>query len=296
MKTIFICIIIFCDIYCFSQNRPLDVPFLVERPVMDGNIGEWADNWTDIKYSTVFSFTYACTAKYTVGWTKDTLYFVYQVNDNSPYNYYDNERSYFNDCVSILISLDSSRIWFENGFPNLIVQRTNAVVVISYQKAELKAKAYTKNTKDNYTIELAIPFSTISEYKSIPKNGDVIAFNTSVSDNTGPDKEGGSGQSQVLFWNQSRESSDGKVNCGYLRLIGNDPSNIAGAVLAKNKVLTIRGNEAILDKIYTYVSVFDLTGKLLIRKSNTERVSLVGLPDGVYLLSNSIQNFKIVKR
>jgi hypothetical protein len=302
MKTIFISILIVFGIVGISQNRPLDVPYLlptldvpvlVEKPVLDGNTSEWVDNWIDIKYSTEASYTNLCSAKFNSGWTKDSLYFAYQVNDNSPHN---EDVIYFNDCVSILISMDSSRIWFENEFPNLIVQRTNVVVVMNQKKIALNARVYSKDTKDNYTIELAIPFCNIADYKFIPKNGDVIAFNTSVSDNTGPDQERGGGRTQMLFWNKSRESTDGKVNCGYLRLIGNDPSNIAGTVLAKNNVLTIHGNEAILDKMYTSISVFDITGKLLIRKNNTYRVSLAGLPDGVYLLNNNIQNYKIVKR
>jgi hypothetical protein len=273
----------------------LETPFLSERPVLDGATSEWPENWIDLKYIAELSYTNECAARFNLGWTKDTLYLAYKVNDNSPYNYHDNDKPYLNDCVSILISMDSSRIWFEISFPNLIIQRTNAVVVVSQKKIALNARAYTKNTMENYTIELAIPFCNITDYKSTPKNGDVIAFNTSVSDNTGPKPES-SGQSQLLFWNKSGESSIGTVYCGYLGLNGNDPSSIAGTVLAKNNMLTIRNNEAILDKAYPSVAVFDITGKLLIRESNTDRISLNGMPAGLYILNNNRQSFKIVKR
>jgi hypothetical protein len=277
------------------QNRILIVSKLNTRPVIDGNTSEWSGNWHDIKWPYGGSITFDMTAKFQVGCTADTLYFAFEVNDSTPGNNLI-ENPWWNDGITLKLSMDSTMDMFKYGQYSFTYSRGNSYFGTPSESIKKAIKTKAAGNDKKYWMEWAVPYNVIDSYTATPENGDKIAFNTLVTDNTGDTADGYYGLTQRNYWYPDGDMQSGFIFCGYLQLEFDGTSINSKA--SKNRIVYLNSaNEIILNKKYLNISIFDITGRELIKAKKLGKISIVYLPEGVYLVNlNRTETVKIIKK
>lgn len=292
-------IMVSLNILSFTQEKIINVKEPNINPVIDGDTIDWTGNWNEIKWPYFSSTTNAMSARFKTVSTLDTIYFIFDISDTTPNNPY-TEAVYRNDCITLLLSMDSIRILFKYDIDTSIfmAQRNNSSLYPSNEKIRNSIKIKSVSDNNRYFMEWALPYNIINSYKTNPKDGDKIAFNVRVCDNTGIiENPYSDGLTQINYWYPDGDMSSGFIFCGYLKLDLNNENSLFSTKAISKRIYINSTNEIILDKNYQNISVFDVNGRELIKDKQVNKVQINNLQKGIYFVRlNQKEIVKIIRK
>jgi hypothetical protein len=273
-------------------------------PVIDGVADEsdpWGSTWVDLGLANANNTTTGMTGKFQVLADQKNIYLVGQFVDATPNNDADAiGNSYERDCQEIFFSMDTVtgdgaykagswqlRIQREAADDASYIDGNSGANTWSVDRMETSAnfKWAVSSDASGWSYEMQLPIDTLAAGSAF--DGEYLRFELAAADNT---TGAASGRSQQIYYNNNTDNQ------------WKDTRTMALVKLAEkivSGVNTVKTNASYKFDGTTFTAagnfnVYDVTGKLVLKASNSANLS--ALKTGVYVVKGNNLSTKIVKR
>lgn len=283
-----------------SQEK-FSVPFNEVAPTIDGAATDWSGTWVSLDERKPGSTTTGMSAEFQISHDNDNIYVIISVADATPHNEEAINNAYERDNVEVFFSMHSvtADASYAEGDIQLRCQRTinGAQEWISgKQYADMAASSNFKysavSDATSYMIEFQFPKAVLAGTSDF--DGTNFRFEIQAADNT-TGLPGGRTQQQFNF-----DGSDGQF--GDINLLGDAVlANLVTSIMSvtsSNKISAyINNNDLVVNNANGYVSVFDITGKLVLKTNinGSNVIDVSGLRRGFYIVTAKGYSVKVIK-
>ncbi len=304
-----------------AMPGPYTCPLTLTPPVIDGDYSDWGSTWLGV--DSITGSTTGCTARMQMEYDANNLYVVFDIKDSTMGDTASSFATWAMDCNELELSMDTTTsnsstpggirtgmyqfrhvegrtekltdgTSWGNDIPIVstpALQRWNAIA--NFKLKELDAS-------DGYVVEWQLPWDSLSKNMDTthitpgvlqPWNKKNFKLDVQVADNTGT-----AGRTEQLFW--AGTSNNCWNNSAYQEVVNLQfPLGVAKAQM-KNQTLNVSviKNTLEINTTVANASIYDVTGKLVLKLQNTSSADISRLSSGLYILKTSDQSVKFIKR
>jgi hypothetical protein len=290
-------------------------------PTIDGNNNDWNSTWINMTQAPINNSTSNMTAKFQCKYDDDNLYFIFNVNDATPGDTPFLASSYERDCIEVMMSMDtisSSGItgmyqfrrvygWNgalghtggDNGITDGTLFGNGPAIPASWNgNPNFKVKEFIDGI--SYTQEWQIPWDSLMVRMTPAWDKKQFKLEVAASDNT---TNAPGGRTQQLFWHGNSNMAwnnsayQGVVTLNNAVIIDPGNSHIGIKQLPDDRLLRINViyDNLRLSRTVHELSVFTITGQLVIKVGNTSNVNIGTLKKGFYVARTEGKSYKFIR-
>ena len=307
-----------------AASAQLTIKPIDKAPVIDADASDWNGQWIDLTLEKEISTTHDMTAKMQMGYDNIFLYIVTEIVDVTP-NTDDATipNAWERDCVELFFSMDTTTyaysgngsggyregVWqirkqrdhdeggLDINIPNGV--NGNAGMVgggytwnVNSLTSDPRFETATSAESKSYVLEFKIPWDVLTFDLNAWDNKQ-FKFDIQVADNTTGAAENGRTQHRYLFNNDGNQHQN--TNLFGLVTLEIPIGSVSVKNSSKSNTISVLANSISFANTTKSVSIYSITGKLLLKASDVNYMSTSGLRSGVYFLVTDKETLKFVK-